>query len=252
MLDDPEAVARAACDLVRACARGAVAARGLFTIALSGGSTPRRLYRLLAGLPDDPGARGRGLPWSRTEIFFGDERCVPPEHQDSNFRMASEALFSSAAIDPGRVHPVRFESYDRAGAARAAESYESELARVFDVRPGGAPPRFDLVLLGLGPDGHTASLFSGTDALGESVRWVAAPWVEKLAAPRVTFTYPLLNAARGIVFLVAGPDKATVVQQILGPDSTPGRHPAQGVRPEAGEMAWLLDRAAAAGLRQRP
>jgi 6-phosphogluconolactonase len=251
VLADAESVARTARDLVLACARAAAAARGRFTLLLSGGSTPRRLYELLAELPGDAAAGERGLPWSRTEIFFGDERCVAPDHPDSNYGMARAALLARAPIDladPARVHPVRFESFDLAGAELAAERYEAEIARAFGAAAGAAPPRFDLALLGLGADGHTASLFPGTDALLETRRWVAATWVAKLGAPRVTVTFPLLAAARGVLFLVAGAEKAAAVAGILGPDAVPRRYPAQSVRPVKGRVAWLLDRAAAGGV----
>lgn len=237
---DAGAAARAAAELIAAAAARAVAERGRFTLALAGGSTPRRLYELLA----DPGAEFRaGIAWDRVHVFFGDERHVPPDHPDSNHRMAREALLDHVPV--ASVHRMHGEEPD---AAVAALAYEAELAGFFAVPPGGRPPRLDLVLLGLGADGHTASLFPGSAALEERHRWVAAPYVERLGVHRLTLTLPVLDAAREVVFLVAGADKAAAVAQVLAPAPGSARLPAACVRPEDGALRWIVDQAAAARL----
>lgn len=225
---DPDAVARAAAGLVAEAAANAVAERGRFTLVLSGGSTPRALYSLLAHRP---------ISWERVHVFWGDERCVPPEHPDSNYRMARESLLDRVPIPAGNVHRLEGENPDPAA---AAARYAEEIRRFF----APEPPRFDLVLLGLGPDAHTASLFPGSAAL-ESPGWVAAPWVEKLASYRLTLTPVLLNRAAQVVFLVAGRDKAAAVEAVLRGDESPREIPARAIRPEEGRAVWLLDAAAA-------
>lgn len=240
VVDDAAAVARAAAERVSALAGEAVAARGRFALALSGGSTPRALFQLLAQEP----FRSR-IDWDRIEVFWGDERCVAPTHADSNYRMAREALLDQVAVPATQVHRMAGEADDPAAAAAA---YESEIAGVLGGTPGGVPPSFDLVLLGMGPDGHTASLFPGTTALAEQRRWVVANWVAKFSTYRITLTWPILNRAAAVLFLVAGADKAPVLREILEgpPDLT--RLPSQGIRPEPGRLVWLVDRAAAAQL----
>lgn len=189
---------------------------GDFRVALAGGSTPKDLY---AALVDRP------VPWGRTRFYWGDERCVPPEHADSNYRMAREALLSKVPVPPENIHRIQAERPD------AAELYEAELEG-----------RFDLVLLGMGPDGHTASLFPDTEALREAKRLVLANWVPKLGARRITLTYPALNAARNVLFLVSGPDKARAAGEVLREGKV---LPAGLVRPADGRLIWLLDRPAA-------
>jgi 6-phosphogluconolactonase len=235
VLADPAALARAAADLVTERAADAIAARGRFTIALAGGSTPKALYALLA-------AQGR-IDWGRVEVFFGDERHVPPSDAQSNFRMAEEALLSKVPLVPERVHRIRGEDPD---ARAAALAYEETLRRALAPAPG-APPRLDLVLLGIGPDAHTASLFPGTWAVRETRLWVAWPWVDKLGTYRVSMTQGVINAARAVVFLVAGKDKVDALRAVLAPDGDPDRHPARVVRPTDGELRLLVDEAAAGG-----
>jgi 6-phosphogluconolactonase len=243
VVDTPEAVARGAAERFVALAKEAVAARGRFTVAFSGGSTPRALFQLLA---KDP-FRAQ-VPWDRLEIFWGDERSVPPTHQDSNYRMAKEALLDHVPVPGDRVHRIQAERPD---VAAAAADYEAELARVLGGTPGGAPPALDLILLGMGPDGHTASLFPGTTALGEQKRWVVANWVQKFNTNRVTLTYPILNRGAQVLFLATGADKTDVLREVLeGPDDRQ-RLPSQGIRPTAGGLTWLVDRAAAARLKAR-
>lgn len=237
---DAEALAAAAAAVVVDSASRAVAARGRFTIALSGGATPRRLYQLLA----DPGAPFRGrLPWDRVHVFFGDERHVPPDHQDSNYRAAREALLDHVSV--ASVHRMRGEEPD---AGLAAAAYEAELARFFAAPAGGPAPRIDLVLLGLGADGHTASLFPGSPALHERRRWVVAPYVEKLGARRITLTFPALDRAREVVFVVSGAEKADALARVLAPSGEAEPPPAARVKPTAGPPRWLVDHAAAARL----
>jgi 6-phosphogluconolactonase len=242
-LDD---LSRAAADEVRAAAEEAVRARGRFAIALAGGSTPRRLYERLAA--EGRARRGAEPPaaWERTDFFFGDERAVPPEHADSNFRMARETLFAPLAIAEARVHRIRAEGPDLDAAARG---YEDEIAGAFSVAAGGPPPAFDLVLLGLGADAHTASLFPRSPALAETARWVVAQ--RAAALPRVTLTAPILNAARSVLFLVAGEEKAAALAAVIDGPREPERFPAQLVRPASGRLAWFVDRAAAARLDER-
>jgi 6-phosphogluconolactonase len=207
-----------------------------FTVALSGGSTPRRLYRRLASEE----YRGR-VPWSRTHVFFADERPVPSEAEESNFRLANELLLSRVPIPASHVHRMRGEARDLRAAAR---EYEWELSGVCGWAAGTREPRLDLALLGIGDDGHTASLFPQTEALREEERWVVANYVPKLGAHRLTLTYPLLAAARQLAFLVAGAGKAGVVRRVAAgdpdlPASRAARHP---------RVTLLLDAAAAAAV----
>ena len=239
VLDDGEAVSRAAADLFARACRDAVEARGMCSVALAGGSTPKGLYSLLAS---DASLRD-SIPWDRVEFFWGDERHVPPDHRDSNYLMAHDAMLSRVGVRPDSVHRVPGEQPDP---AVAASLYEAELRRTL-----GADrdvPSLDLVLLGLGPDGHTASLFPGTHALAERRRLYVANRVDSLATDRITATFPLLNAARQVVFVVAGAEKAPAVRSVLEPDADAPILPARLVRPERGTLHWVLDRAAAAQL----
>jgi 6-phosphogluconolactonase len=224
------------------CAKGAVSASGRFAVALSGGSTPQRLYTALASRPEfrDP------LPWDRTHFFWGDERYVPPDHPDSNFRMVNQALLSKLKLPRGNVHRIRSELSD---AAAAAQAYEEELRQFFDL-PSDQVPRFDLMLLGLGPDGHTASLFPGTEAIHERRRLVVAHLIPRLGSVRITLTPPVLQNAWRALVLVSGAEKAKVVAEVLEGPLDLDRWPAQLLRAARGSVTWLLDRAAAAQLRR--
>ena len=217
----------------------AIAERGRAVVTLSGGSTPRRLYELLT----TDRYRHR-VAWDRVEFFWGDERAVPPDHSDSNYRMARHVLLEPLAIPTAHIH--RIEG-DRNDLDAAALTYEREIARVFGVLPDGPPPAFDLVLLGMGTDGHTASLFPGTDA-GEASRWVVSQYVPAIAANRVTMTPRLLNAARHVMFLVAGTEKADALALVLDGARDPQRLPAQMIEPTSGVLVWFVDRGAAARL----
>lgn len=241
LLRDAEAVARAGAEeLVRAATR-ARAAGATLRVALSGGSTPRRMLERLA-------AERARVDWSRVELFFGDERAVAPDHPESNYGMARRALLEPAGIADARVHRLRGESADLEAAAR---EYQEEIALVCGVPAAGAPPVLDLVYLGLGADGHTASLFPGTRALSEARRWVVANPVPGLAATRLTLTFPILNRAARVVFLVSGAEKAHALAAVLEGPRRARELPAQGVCPVAGELAWLVDAAAADRLAQR-
>jgi len=221
-------------------ANESVATRGRFTIALSGGSTPKALYNLLA-----TNARTI-LPWDRMYFFWSDERHVPPTDPESNYRMADEAMLSKVPVPAGNIYRMPAENPD---AAATAEAYETSLRKFFQTKAGEFP-KFDLILLGLGPDGHTASLFPGTAGLKEKSRLVIANPVEKLKTDRLSFTYPLINAARCVAFLVSGMDKATVLRSVLQ-ENVPGeQYPAKLVQPIDGRLVWFLDRAAASELSQ--
>jgi len=215
--------------------RAAIAEHGRFTVALSGGSTPRSLYSLLAKDHAD-------FAWNQTFLFFGDERHVPPGHPDSNYRMVNEALLAKVPVPAGNIYRVTAENPD---ANAAALDYEDKLRKFFQLAPGEFP-RFDLILLGLGPDGHTASLFPDSEGLKEQSRLVIANWVEKFNTQRVTFTFPVLNHATDVMFLTDGPNKADMVREILEGNQTPP-FPAQQIEPE-GRLVWMLDKAAAAKL----
>ncbi len=237
---DPQALARAAADEVARRAHDAIAARGAFNLVLAGGSTPRALYRLLA----DPAAPSLGrIDWPSVRVFFGDERAVPERSPDSNFGMARNALLAHVPV--GKVLRIAGER----GAADAARHYEAKLRAHFGAV---ALPVFDLVVLGLGPDGHTASLFPQSAALAERQRWVVAataglpPWVE-----RVTLTLPVFDAARAVVFLVAGSAKAVALRQLVRPATDVAPIPAARLRP-AGPVLVLADDAASALLDRTP
>lgn len=234
---DQTALAKEAAERCARIAEEAVARAGRFTIALSGGSTPKLLYSLLAAEP-----YSTSLPWQQTHVFWGDERAVPPGDHDSNFGMAKATLLDRVPIPGNRVHRMQAERDDLDLAAR---EYEAEIARSFRVPPGAEPPAFDLILLGLGPDGHTASLFPHTEAVRERARWVVRNRVPKLNSDRVTLTTPILNRGETVLFLVAGAEKAPALQAVLEGPADPDRLPAQLIRPRAGRLIWLADRAAA-------
>ena len=239
VLPDPPALAEAAARLVVEHARAAIDARGQFSLVLSGGSTPRELHQRLASPPlvDQ-------VSWSRVHVFFGDERCVPPDDERSNYHMAVETLLSRVAIPPAQVHRMRGELPP----AAAAEAYADELRAFF----GAGPARLDLVLLGMGDNGHTASLFPGLSAVHEAERWVVAEYVPEVGMWRLTLTPVVLNLAREVAFLAAGAAKASMLRQVVEGDYEPHRLPAQVIRPTLGEVIWLVDAAAAAELSPPP
>jgi len=224
------------------CAR-AVAARGECAIALAGGDTPRALYACLA----TPPVRDQ-IAWGRVRIFWGDERGVPPDDPRSNFRMAQETLLSRVPVPADRIHRM---PADRADLEGAAEAYAAVLREHLPAAPDGWP-RFDLVLLGLGEDAHTASLFPGSPALGETRRAVVAYEVPHLGMSRMTLTLPVLNHAGEVLFLVSGAGKAQALWAVLEGPRDPDRVPAQGIRPAAGRVIWVVDAAAASRLAVKP
>ena len=235
---DASEVARAAALRFVEIARESIASRGRFSVALAGGSTPKRVYELLAG--DDLSDQ---LDWSNVHIFFGDERCVPPDDAESNYRMANESLLARVALPEENVHRMRGEG----DAVANARLYEDELRGYFD---GDTWPQFDLVMLGMGDDGHTASLFPGTRALDVHTAWVTANWVEKFDTFRVTLTAPAINHARHVMFIVTGASKAERLQEVLYGAHEPQRLPSQLIQSQAGALAWFLDEAAAKLLRK--
>ncbi len=228
--ETPEELEEAAARDFVARAERAISERGRFAISLAGGSTPRTTYEILARDHADE------LDWSKVHVFFGDERTVHPEHEDSNYRMARETLL--AHIRVGSVHRMRCELPP----GEAAADYEEQLREFFG--PSEKLPRFDLILLGLGEDGHTASLFPETAALDVNDRWVVANPVLKLETARLTLTIPVINSARAVIFLVAGGEKAEALKEVLEGDADPRAYPAKFVRP-VGELVWMVDRAAA-------
>jgi 6-phosphogluconolactonase len=232
---DLESLSRAAAALLMDQAHLAVAARGQFSIALSGGHTPRRTYELLAAPPLADQA-----PWDRVHVFWGDERCVPPDDPRSNARLAKEAWLDHVPIPDRQIHPLACAQ----APAAAARQYEAQLRQFF----AGRPPRLDLVLLGLGDNGHTASLFPGTMVLEETERWAAEVYLADQNLYRVTLTAPLINQAAVVAFLVAGKGKAGVLREVLHGPRDPRRLPAQLIQPESGELLWLADQEAAARL----
>ena len=236
---DPKEVSTRAAELFVELAGEAVSTSGRFAAALSGGSTPRALYALLA--TDQFRQR---VPWSRVHLFWGDERCVPPDHADSNYRMAREALLAKVPIPTENIHRMPAEQKDH---RLAADAYEEAL-RVFFALQAGELPRFDLILLGMGEDGHTASLFPGTVALAETERLVVAVYVEKLDTHRLTLTVPVINHAAHVVFLVTGKSKAPVLREVLEGERQPQRNPIQLICPVEGKLLLIVDREAARDL----
>jgi 6-phosphogluconolactonase len=228
--ETPEELARAAARDFAARAREAITERGRFAVALAGGSTPKATYKVLARDYADE------LDWSKVHVFFGDERPVPPDHEDSNYRTARETLLSRIRV--GSVHRIRCEL----PSGEAAAAYEEDLRKFFEP---DELPRFDLILLGLGADGHTASLFPHTPALEETDRWVVANPVLKLGTTRLTLTVPVINVAKAVTFLVSGSDKAEALKEILERDAVPREYPAKLIRPKNGDLTWMVDRAAA-------
>lgn len=234
----PVALAEEAARRFVAVAGEVISQHGVFSVALSGGTTPKALYQVLA-----TDTFRDQVAWDKVQIFFSDERFVPPDSPDSNFRTANEAMLSQISIPDRFVHPVPTVGIEPDEAAR---NYEEGIRRIVAKDATGLP-RFDLILLGLGPDGHTASLFPGTAALEEEVRLVVPNYVAKFDSWRITFTYPLINAAARVFFLSQGEEKAERVFQVL---SGQADLPATGVHPGAGELVWLLDDAAAASSHQ--
>jgi 6-phosphogluconolactonase len=243
---DIDSLAAEAAEFAARCSQEAIAERGRFTLVLSGGSTPEGLYRRLARP-----ARGECVDWAKTYVFFGDERFVPPNDPRSNLGMARKTLLSRVPLPPTQIFPV---PTDGPTAAAAAERYAAELERFFSRESRECrPPRFDLILLGMGEDGHTASLFPGAAALEVDDAWVASspPGMLPPAVERITLTYPVVNAARHVAFLVAGENKAAALREVIEGGASRKSRPAAGVRPRDGTLAWFVDEAAAGLLSRR-
>jgi 6-phosphogluconolactonase len=206
---------------------------GRFTVALSGGSTPKAMFQILAEKPF-----ADALPWRSIDFFWGDERCVPPDHAESNYRMANETLLSKAPIPRENIFRIPAEDEDH---KRAAANYSENLRTFFAAeRPG-----FDLIFLGMGADGHTASLFPGTTALCSGDRIAVANYVDKLKSWRITLTADTINSARNIIFLVAGADKAPALKEVIEGERNPEQYPSQLIEPSHGSLLWMVDEAAA-------
>jgi 6-phosphogluconolactonase len=230
LFETPEELAEASARDFAARTQETIDERGRFAVALAGGSTPKATYEVLAR------DYANELDWSRVHVFFGDERTVPPDHEDSNYRMAYETLLSHVPV--GSVHRMRGELPPD----EAAAAYEEELRAFFgqvDI------PGLDLILCGLGEDGHTLSLFPETAALDVNDRWVVANPVLKLGTTRLTLTIPVLNVSRAVTFVVAKESKAEALKEVLEGDANPRAYPAKLVRPESRDLTWMVDRAAA-------
>ncbi len=236
ILTDLPAIAKRAAQEFLQAATSAVAERHSFSVALAGGSTPKALYSLLAS---DAGLRAQ-LPWDKMHLYFGDERNVGPDHTDSNFRMATETLISKSPLKPDQVTRIKGEYKDT---ERAAQEYEQALRASFKLADGRFP-RFDLVLLGMGNEGHTLSLFPGTKALHEAKRIVVRNWIGKLYTERITLTAPAINNAALAIFMITGADKALALKGVLEGPYEPDQLPAQMVQPQNGKSLWLVDTAA--------
>lgn len=233
----PDALADAVAEHIVACAAEAIATTGRFTIALSGGSTPQEAYSRLAGYESQVTShesRGATIDWRRVHVLWGDERCVPPDDPRSNYRMAKEALLDRVPIPPDQIHRVRGEDDPE----KAADDYERELRSLLT-------NGLDLVLLGMGEDGHTASLFPGQAAVHETTRWVMAVPAPDGKLWRVTLTPALLNRSSNVTFVVSGASKAARLQQVLEGPFTPEVQPAQAIHPIQGRLTWMVDEAAA-------
>lgn len=215
------------------CANEAISERDQFSVVLAGGSTPQALYQTLATVEMVP-----HVAWEKVFVFWGDERCVAPNHEDSNYRMAFDTMLQHLPIPVKQIYRLEGELEPK----EAANVYEGRLKQFFQQKS----PRFDLVLLGLGDDGHTASLFPDTKALSETQRWVTANYVRKLSAWRLTMTARLINQAANVAFLVSGDGKAQALQRVLAGRFSPKEIPAQMIRPERGQLRWLVDAGAAA------
>jgi 6-phosphogluconolactonase len=246
VLPDAAALAAASAERFVVAAERAIAERGRFVVALSGGSTPRSTFELLAREP-----LSSRVNWARVVFVWGDERCVPPTNVESNYHMAREALLDHVLAPPGNVHRMHGEDDPES----AATSYEATLRTLFRTPEG--PPSFepgrniDLALLGLGENGHTASIFPGSAVVNERVRWVSPDYVAAVSMWRITLTSPVLNAASEILFLVSGASKASILKRVLEGHHVPHELPAQLIAPTHGRMQWMVDRAAASELEEK-
>jgi 6-phosphogluconolactonase len=236
ILADGAAIAKRAAEEFVQAAAAAVSAKRSFNVVLAGGSTPKALYSLLV---NDLALRSQ-VPWDKTHLFFGDERHVPPDHPDSNFRMASETMISKSPLKPEQVTRIKGEYHD---AEQAALEYERTLREYFKLKDGDYP-RLDLVLAGMGSEGHTLSLFPGTKALHADGRIAVRNWVGKLGTDRITLTAPAASNAAEILFMVTGADKAPALKSVLEGPFEPDQLPSQSLQPKNGKLLWLVDSAA--------
>lgn len=235
---DTDTLSRDAAQYIVRLANESIVSHGRFTIALSGGTTPKKLYGMLG---DEP-YRSQ-IDWALVDIFWSDERCVPPDSEESNYLLAQQALLNKIPIPASHIHRMPADETDRDA---ASQSYSDEMRRIFAT---SRIPSFDLIQLGMGPEGHTASLFPHQPSLHEQQRLVMPVIVSKPPPPRLTFTPPLLNAAHNVLFLVTGTDKAEAVQAVLEGVANPNEYPAQIVQPAHGEVVWMLDTKAASNLK---
>lgn len=231
VFDTPSDVAAALADTFLATARDAIANRGSFAVSLAGGTTPKAAYALLAQSP-----RASAIDWNAVQVYFGDERCVPPDHEQSNFKMANDAFMRALALPSAHIHRMHGED----DPAKAAQAYREDILASL-----GAQPRFDLVMLGMGPDGHTASLFPGGDPLTDNDALVRAVYSQSQSQWRITLTPALLNAARAVVFAVEGAGKTATLMSVREGPYDPSRYPSQIIAPADGTLTWLVDKAAA-------
>lgn len=241
VLDSPDEIASEAAERFCRLAQGAAESGDIFRVALSGGSTPKMLYRLLASSEYRDKA-----PWNSIQFFFGDERWVPLSHSDSNYRLANDELFTKVSVEPENIFPMPTEDLSP---DQAAQLYEATLRRAFGEE---GIPLFDLIFLGMGDDGHTASLFPYTDVLHEGKNLVAAPYVEKLNSYRLTLTPPMLLAADRVLFMVAGESKAPALREVMQGEYNFEQYPSQLLRNAMGQVKWLVDKAAASNLNSSP
>jgi len=237
---DTEALSTTAATVIIHYIRETLEVKDFFTLVLSGGSTPKNTFTLLAS---DDSFRAQ-IPWESIHFFWGDERHVPPDHQESNYRMANEVMLSRVPVPGENIHRIKSEILD---AVKAAEQYEEELNKFFKLKRGQFP-RFDCVLLGMGTDGHTASLFPGTEALHEESRLVVATWVEQFQTYRITLTLPVLNNADFTMFIVSGKEKAEMLKEVIEGKEQPTSLPAQLIDPNHGRLLWIVDKGAASQL----
>jgi len=240
ILPDAAAIARRAAEKIIEAAAVAIKERGGFTISLAGGSTPKALYSLLA---TDPAFKSQ-MPWDKTQFFFGDERHVPPDNSDSNYRMAHESMLSKVPLKPEQVIRIKAE-YENS--EKAAEEYQQALRTWFQ-RSNQQLPRFDVLLLGMGDEGHTLSLFPGTKALHDNGRWVMSNWIGKLFTDRITITAQVANNSALAIFMVTKADKALALKGVLEGPYEPEQLPSQLIQPKNGRLLWLVDPTAASKL----
>jgi 6-phosphogluconolactonase len=240
ILPDAAAIARRAAERIFESAAAAVKERGVFTISLAGGSTPKTLYTLLA---TDPAFKSK-MPWDKTQFFFGDERHVAPDDSESNFRMANESMLSKLSLKPEQVLRIKGEYED---AEKAAKEYEQTLRSWFKLSDGQLP-RFDVLLLGMGEEGHTLSLFPGTKALHDNGRLVMSNWVGKFFTTRITTTAPVASNSALVIFMITKADKALALKAVLEGPYEPEQLPSQLIQPKSGKLLWLVDTTAASKL----